>query len=988
VKPKFYMHPQNNNPKLEALSNLLDGDLFTDNTSRLLYATDASVYREIPQAVCRPKSEKDLKTLIRFSSENNISLVPRAAGTSLAGQVVGHGIIVDFSKYMNRIIDFNPQEKWVKVQPGVILDELNFYLKSHGLFFGPETSTSNRCMIGGMVANNSCGAHSLIYGSTRDHTIEVKAILSDESEVVFGPLSKEEFRKKCIGNSLENKIYQQIFEILSEKEIQKEIKEQYPDERIHRRNTGYALDLLLATNLFSHHHKDFNFCTLLAGSEGSLALFTEIKLNLVPLPPKHTALVCVHVNSIEEALQANLVALGHQPVAIELIDHIVLECTKTNITQAKNRFFIEGEPRAILVVEFAEENENTLLQKSEEMISQMRLRGMGYHYPVLRGADINKVWALRKAGLGLLSNLPGDAKPVAVIEDTAIHVEQLPDFVAELKVTLENMNLECVYYAHIGTGEIHIRPIVNLKNPADVEKFYQIARETAFLVKKYKGSLSGEHGDGRLRGEFIPLMLGDKIYSLLQQVKQTWDPKNIFNPGKIVNTSSMRSFLRYEPGIIPKEPKVYFRYPEAGGFLRAVEKCNGSGDCRKPETMKGVMCPSYHATTNENDTTRGRANILREFITNSDKKNPFDHEEIKAVLDLCLSCKGCKAECPSNVDMGKYKAEFLQNYYDSNGIPLRSWIVAHYNSFNRVAGIIPGIYNFIVSTRVFSGLVKKVAGFANERSLPLLEKTTWRRWASSNLRKINQDKDPAKKVVLFCDEFTNYNDAQTGINACLLLSKLGYYIEMPNHFESGRAALSKGLLKKARKYADKNIESLFAYAESKVPVIGIEPSAILCLRDEYRDLCSPEYQEKANKLAELTFIIDEYISRESDKGRIDRSHFNSTPKKIYLHGHCHQKALSSINYTMKILSIPKDWEVKEIDCGCCGMAGSFGYEKEHYNLSMAVGELKLFPAVRAAEPDALIAAPGTSCRHQILDGTGRKAWHPVDILWNSIIDEP
>jgi FAD/FMN-containing dehydrogenase/Fe-S oxidoreductase len=981
------MHPQNNNPKLKALRNLLEGDLFTDNTSRLLYATDASVYREIPIAVCRPKSVNDLKTLIRFSRENNISLVPRTAGTSLAGQVVGHGIIVDFSKYMNQIIDFNPEEKWVMVQPGVILDELNLYLKTHGLFFGPETSTSNRCMIGGMVANNSCGAHSLVYGSTRDHTLEVKALLSDGSEVVFGSLSKEEFRKKCIGNSLENKIYQQIFELLSDKEIQKEINEQYPDVRIHRRNTGYALDLLLATNLFSHHNKDFNFCTLLAGSEGSLALFTEIKLNLVPPPPKHAALVCIHVNSIGEALKANLVALKHQPVAIELIDHIVLECTKTNITQKKNRFFIEGEPKAILVVEFADEDENTILQRSEEMISQMRLKGMGYHYPVLRGADINKVWALRKAGLGLLSNLPGDAKPVAVIEDTAIHVEQLPGFVGELQEVLNRMKLECVYYAHIGTGEIHIRPIVNLKNPADVEKFYQIARETAILVKKFKGSLSGEHGDGRLRGEFIPLMLGDKIYSLLQQVKQTWDPKNIFNPGKIVDTPSMKTFLRYEPGVRPKEPKTYFRYPEADGFLRAVEKCNGSGDCRKPETMKGVMCPSYHATTNENDTTRGRANILREFITNSDKKNPFNHEEIKAVLDLCLSCKGCKAECPSNVDMGKYKAEFLQNYYDSNGVPLRSWIVANYNFFNRISCIIPGIYNFMVSKQVPSALVKKIAGFAKKRSLPLIGKTTWRSWASSNLRRINQGKDPAKKIILFCDEFTNYNDSQTGINACLLLSKLGYFIEMPDHAESGRAALSKGLLKKACKYADKNVVSLFPYAEAGIPVIGIEPSAILCLRDEYKDLCSPEYMEKANKLAEFTYIIDEFLSRESDNGKIDRSHFNGTPRKIYLHGHCHQKALSSINHTTKILSIPKDWEVTEIDCGCCGMAGSFGYEKEHFNLSMAIGELKLFPAVRAAEPDALIAATGTSCRHQILDGTGRKAWHPVDILWDSLIEK-
>ena len=978
------MTPKNHNIDIESLSNNLEGELYREKSKRLLYATDASVYREIPLAVCLPRGAKDIRTLIEFASQNKIPLVPRTAGTSLAGQVVGHGIVVDFSKYMNQILEFNPNEKWIKLQPGVILDELNAFLQPHGLFFGPETSTSNRCMIGGMVANNSCGAHSLIYGSTRDHTLEIKAFLSDGIEVTFAPLTKEAFRKKCIGTSLENKIYQHIFKILSDNATQKEIKDQYPDPRINRRNTGYALDLLIQSKLFANQGPDFNLCTLLAGSEGSLAIFTEIKLNLVDLPPRHSSLVCVHVNSIEEALQANLVALKYKPVAVELIDKIVLDCTKTNINQTQNRFFINGDPHAIVVVEFAEDDPGIMDSKSTEMVAEMQQKKMGYHYPQLKGAEINKVWALRKAGLGLLSNVPGDAKPIAVIEDTAVHVEILPDFIAELKVIIENMNLKCVYYAHIGTGEIHLRPIIDLKNPADVERFYQIALETAILVKKYKGSLSGEHGDGRLRGEFIPLMLGDRIYSLLQEIKFTWDPHNIFNPGKIVNTPGMKNSLRYEPGKSNLQLKTYFRYPESDGFLRGVEKCNGSGDCRKPATMKGVMCPSYHATTNEDDTTRGRANILREYISHSPQKNPFNHTEIKYILDLCISCKGCKAECPSNVDMSKYKAEFLQQYYDTNGIPLRSIIIGNYSYFNKMATIAPSVYNFMVSSKLLSPVIKSAIGFAQARSLPTLFKTTWRKWSAKNLQQLNKDKDPNKKIVLFCDEFTNYNDTQTGINACLLLSKLGYYIEMPYHLESGRAGLSKGLLKKVKKIADKNIEALYPYAQKGIPVIGIEPSAILSLRDEYKDLCHDENLQMATQLAQNTFIIDEFICQELDKGNIKQENFSTQAQKIYLHGHCHQKALSSVNYTKRMLTIPKAYEVKEIECGCCGMAGSFGYEKEHYHLSMAIGELRLFPSIRAAEKQAIIAATGTSCRHQIFDGTQRKALHPVDILWKAI----
>ena len=973
-------------PAIEALKQQLEGDIFTDIKTRLLYATDASVYREIPIAVARPCNENDIKLLVEFAGKNNIPLIPRTAGTSLAGQVVGYGLVMDFSKYMTQILEFNAEERWVKVQPGVILDELNEFLKPHGLFFGPETSTSNRCMLGGMVANNSCGAHSLVYGSTRDHTLELRSVLSDGSIATFGSVTPEEFRRKCIGKTLESKIYQNIFSILSDKTIQDEVGAQYPEKRIHRRNTGYALDLLLESNIFSDSDVNFNFCKLLAGSEGSLAIFTEIKLALVPLPPIHTALVCIHLDTIEQALRANLAALQNNPVAVELIDKVILDCTKTNISQAPNRFFIKGDPGAILVVEFAEHSEAETDNKITGMIKELQNQNMGYHYPVLKQKDIGKVWALRKAGLGLLSNVPGDSKPVAVIEDTAIHVEALPYFVKELQVVLDNMNLQCVYYAHIGTGEIHLRPVLNLKNKADVERFYQIALETAKLVKKYKGSLSGEHGDGRLRGEFIPLMLGERIYKILRELKQTWDPENIYNPGKIVDTPSMKTSLRYTPGAPVPKLKTYFRYPEAGDFLKAVEKCNGSGDCRKPHTFKGVMCPSFHATTDEHDTTRGRANILREFVSNSTKKNPFDHSEIKEILDLCLSCKGCKSECPSNVDMGKYKAEFLQHYYDANGVPFRSKLVANYGTLNRLGSMVPPVYNLFSQSSVFSPVVKKLAGFNTQRSLPRLHKETWRKWADKNLEKLNRTANPENKVILFCDEFTNYNDTPTGINACRLLNRMGYFIEMPPVHESGRAALSKGLLKKVSKLADANINTLQPWIDKKIPVVGIEPSAILTLRDEYSELCSEPYIEKAEALSRVVYIFDEFICQQLDQGKIERQLFKSDYLKIYLHGHCHQKALSSVSFTTKMLSIPQGYEVQEIECGCCGMAGSFGYEKEHYALSMAIGEHNLFPVIRATESDAIISATGTSCRHQILDGTGKIALHPVDVLWKSIVD--
>jgi FAD/FMN-containing dehydrogenase/Fe-S oxidoreductase len=968
----------------ELLGKQLEGDLYFDQTWRMLYATDASVYRELPAAVCRPKNAGDLKKILAFCREHQLPVVPRTAGTSLAGQVVGHGLVVDFSKHMTRILELNVEESWVKVEPGVILDELNKFLAPHGLFFGPETSTSNRCMMAGMVANNSCGSHSLVYGSTRDHTLAIKALLADGSEALFEAVDHETFRKKCIGNTLENKIYSKIYELLSKPENQQEIREQYPDPRLKRRNTGYALDLLLQSSVFGESPDMFNFCKLLSGSEGSLALFTEIKLNLVPLPPPEQALVCIHLKSVEEALIANLTALEHSPVAVELIDNMVLECTKANIAQRQNRFFVKGDPGAILVVEFAAQTREEILLSTREMEASLRKKGLGYHFPLILGKDINRVWALRKAGLGVLSNVPGDAKPVAVIEDAAVHVEALPRFIQEHNEILKELNLECVYYAHIGTGELHLRPVLNLKNPADVERFYKVAFETALLVKRYRGSLSGEHGDGRLRGEFIPLMLGEKVYAMLQEVKKTWDPTNLLNPGKITSTPSMKTSLRYLPGQPERKLKTYFQYGNSKGFLRAVEQCNGSGDCRKPASMGGVMCPSYHATLNETDTTRGRANVLREIVTNSGKKNPFDHKELINVLDLCLACKACKAECPSNVDMGRYKSEVLQQYYLSNGTPFRARIIGAFAEMNRVASKAPMIYNAIIKSKLTGGLVKRMMGFAPKRSMPLLHQTTLKKWAEKNLEGLNEKLDGDKKVWLFCDEFTNYNDTQTGINSILLLHGLGYQVEIPEHFESGRAALSKGLLKKATLLAEKNIRILHGRVTEAQPLIGIEPSAILSFRDEYPDLCQEELHEAAFELSRHTFTIEEFICNENDAGRIDNSRFTAERQEIYFHGHCHQKALSKIDFSLNMMRIPPNNYVTNLECGCCGMAGSFGYERKHYELSMQIAEMNLFPAIRKTPATAIIAASGTSCRHQILDGTGRKALHPVDAMLLSL----
>ena len=968
-------------PDFNQLKATLEGDIFTDNVQRVLYSTDASQYKEMPLAVTRPKTKEDIKKIIAFAHANNTSIIPRGGGTSLAGQVVGPGIIVDISKYMNKILEFNEKEKYVVVEPGVVLAELNLVLAKYGLQFGPETSTANRCVIGGMLGNNSCGLHSLVYGSVREHILEVDAILSDGSETTFRALTKEEFQQKLNGNpnKLEKAIYENINEILSNSDNQKEIREKFPEPTLTRRNMGYAIDVLLESGIFTEEGEPFNFCKLLAGSEGTLAFSTQIKLNLIPLPPKHKGLVCAHFNTLEESLYGNLIALKHKPTAIELMDDTVMQAAKENIEQRKNRFFIKGDPGAMLMIEFSFETEKELTEKATALEEDFRKAGLGYHFPLVTGADkIKKVWALRTAGLGLLANIPGDRKGVPGIEDTAVAPEHLPDYIADIKKVLAKLGLDSVFYAHIATGEIHFRPLINFKEEKDVERFDRLMNEVAALVKKYRGSMSGEHGDGRARGKFIPFMLGEKNYQLVKEVKKAWDPNNIFNPGKIVDTPPITENLRVIPGKPTPEYQSLFDFSNYGGYFRSIEKCNGTGDCRKSEIIGGTMCPTFMASRDEDKSTRGRANILREFLYLNEKEKAFDHKEIYDILDLCISCKACKAECPSNVDLAKLKAEFLQHYYDIHGIPIRSRLVAYLPRLNKLAVLVRPLSNFMMNTSI----LKRSIGFSTQRSVPKLSKITLNRWVNNGIPL--PEKDIKGKVYLFNDEFTNYNESDIGIKAILLLTKLGYEVKIPIHKESGRTFLSKGLVRSSQKIANENVSLLKDIITDKTPLVGIEPSAILAFRDEYPELVNEELRTVAKQLANHALLFEEFISEETEKGNISSSSFTSEEKQILLHGHCQQKAVASTEPTKKMLTLPQNYSVQEIPSGCCGMAGSFGYEKEHYELSQKIGEMVLFPAVREASEKTIISAPGTSCRHQIKDGTGRIAKHPVEVLYEAL----
>lgn len=973
------------------LASRVTGELHTGDTLRRLYATDASEYQELPIAVAMPRSDNDLGEIIRFARRNRLGLIPRAAGTSLAGQCVGGGMVVDISRHFTRILSVDRALRRVRVQPGVVRNDLNHAIAADGLFFGPETSTANRAMIGGMVGNNSCGSNSIVYGSVRDHLVSARGFLSDGSEVVFGPLTREEFAAKCLGpDTLESRIYRNIGNMLADPENRRQITANFPLPSIPRRNTGYALDLLMDADVFDpSSDRPFNLCKLIAGSEGTLVILTEIELDCSPLPPPHAALVCGHFLSVDEALRANLLALPHGPSACELIDRHILECTRSNLAQQRNRSFVVGDPGAILVVEIRRDTRADAEAAVAALTTAWTLAGHGHAAPVLWGADGDKVWDLRRAGQGLMSNVKGDAKPREVVEDTAVDVRDLPAYIAEFNALLrDKYAIDCVYYAHAGSGELHTRPLFDLKTAEGLKMFRDVATDIALLVKKYRGSLSGEHGDGRLRGEFIPLMVGDHCYQLMRGVKTLFDPDGILNPGKIVDTPPMDTSLRHTPGHATPDHATIFDFSDTMGVLRAAEKCNGSGDCRKGPAAGGTMCPSYMATREEKHSTRARANILRHMLTDPrDATRPFDSDEIKEVMDLCLSCKACKSECPSSVDIAKLKAEFLQHYHDSHGVPIRSWIVARFADSARLAALAPWLYNAVLQTPALRRMANRLLGFHPDRTMPRLNRTPLHKWFAKR-KPLVPPHGKSGRVHLFCDEFTDFNDLDAGIATVELLEMLGYEVVLPAHVESGRASLSKGLVRRARGFAGENVRLLAPVISADEPLIGIEPSAILGFRDEYPALVDPSLRDAARLLAPHCLMLDEFIAGQIDAGRIGPAQFTREARVIHLHGHCHQKALASVEPTVRMLSLPENFTVEVIPSGCCGMAGSFGYEKEHYDVSMQVGELVLFPALRGAAADAILAAPGTSCRHQIHDGTGRVALHPAQVLRQALLADP
>lgn len=958
----------------DKLRKNLEGELHTDALHRRLYATDASIYQKMPVGVAYPKHAADIQALVRFAAQHGIPLIPRTAGTSLAGQCVGNGLVVDTSRYLNQILEINAEEKWVRVQPGVIRDELNMALKAYGLYFGPNTSTSNRCMMGGMLGNNSCGSTSIRYGTTRHHVLEVESVLSDGNIAIWGEIDGV----NDIENPLQKEIVAQMLKLLSPAEVQNEITAHYPQIDIHRRNTGYAVDEIIRQQPFNPKGEKLNLAKLLAGSEGTLAFTTAIKFHVDNLPPSHEAVICAHFTDLHECIEATVLAMESEPYQCELMDKIVLDATLSNAEQAENRFFVEGDPAALLCIELRADNKEDLHLQTETLISRLKDAGYGYAYPVVYAPDTAKIWNLRAAGLGLLSLVPGDAKPVAFVEDTAVALPDLPAYIREFDALMQSFDQQAVYYAHAGAGELHLRPVLNLKTAEGRKQLRDIAEASALLVKKYNGSLSGEHGDGRVRAEFIPLMIGEKNYALLREVKKIWDPKGIFNPGKIVDALPMDEDLRYEN--VSPEVETFLYFGEEG-IVREAEKCNGSGDCRKPASFGATMCPSYQATKDEKDSTRARANALRQILSENNPQ-PFDNAELKEVLDLCLSCKACARECPSSVDMAAMKAEFSYQYNRTHGTPLRSHLFGHFHLLASWAAPLAPVANAISNM----GFVKKVIGIAPQRKLPAFASLSGLRRARDVVNAQNSSPEKKKKIVLCIDEFTQHNDPHIAASAAQFLVKLGYDLDI-KYVVSGRAFISKGLLNQARKTAEKALQVLQEAMADGLPVVGIEPSAILGFRDEFPKLVSKKYRAAAQHLSGLAQTFEEFVYGEMTDGNLNRTAFTQEEKTVYLHLHCHQKSLSHIKYSKEILRLPKNYKVKVIPSGCCGMAGSFGYEAEHYNVSMQIGELVLFPAVRAASADDIIAASGTSCRHQIADGTGRRALHVAEVLLGALKTE-
>ncbi len=953
------------------LRKVVAGDVRFDRISRLLYSTDASMYQVEPIGVVIPRDADDVQAAVEVARRQQVALLPRGGGTSLTGQTVNRALVLDFSRHMNRVLEVDAEGQWAKVEPGLVQDELNRHVRPMGLLFGPDTSTSNRATLGGMLGNNSGGSHSIVYGLTVDHVIEVTALLADGTRVVFGDVTPEELARRGQRGGLEGRIYREVARIRDA--YADEIRARYPHHW--RRVAGYNLNELVGVGIKPGSvagdgaARGVNMARLVVGSEGTLLTIVDAKVRLMRRP-KTTALDVIHYRDLQEALESSQSILETGPYAVELTDKMILDLARDNIEQAQRMGFVQGDPAAILIVEYAGDSEAEVRAKVADLEARRARARFGYAATLaFDPAEQQSIWKLRKAGLGLLLGMKGDKKPIAFVEDTAVAPEHLAEFVPRFREIFAKHDAIGAYYGHCSVGCLHIRPVIDLKIPRGLEQVRAIADEITGLVLDFGGTISSEHGDGRARSPFLERMYGRRLMGAFRELKRAFDSENRLNPGNIVDAPGILENLRYGVGYTTWEPTTLLDFSGQGGFAAAVELCNGVGVCRK--TLEGTMCPSYMATKDEEHSTRGRANALRAVLSGRLAPSEFTGTRLFEVMDLCLECKGCKAECPANVDMAKLKYEFLHHYYAANGVPLRNRLFGRIERLNRLGARLPALVNWVSGLTLGRWLLERVAGIDRRRPLPKLAAETFTEWFG---RHAPPAAAPRGEVVLFHDTFVTYNAPEIGRAAVELLEAAGYRVTLVDKKCCGRPLISKGLLAEARDHAAWNVGRLAPYARRSVPIVGLEPSCLLTLRDESVDLLRTD---DARIVARHAFLLEEFLARERGRGLELR--FAGGGRRVLLHGHCHQKALVGTGPTVAALGWA-GFRVEEVDSGCCGMAGSFGFEREHYDISVALGDRRLAPAVKAAHADTVIVAPGISCRQQIEHLAGRRALHPAEVL--------
>jgi FAD/FMN-containing dehydrogenase/Fe-S oxidoreductase len=941
----------------------LQAEVRFDQLSRVLYSTDASNYQIEPVGVVIPRTAEDLIGAVQIARRFDTAILPRGGGTSLAGQAVGNALVIDLSKYLNKIQSVDPESKTVCVQPGIYLEQLNRQLRKYNLMFGPDPSTARIATMGGVVGNNATGAHSILYGMAGDH-VDACRLVAYDGDVI--DLKADDENKLSSNNSGDTKglLLKRLADLRESHSAS--IKDEFP--RHWRRASGYSLNYFLDT--------PFNPAKLLAGSEGTLGLASELTLNLVTRP-SCTGLVILQFNEIGEAMDVVPVILEQNPSAVELIDRMMIDLTRKHPGFASMLTFITGSPEAVLVVEFYGENVKEIGLKSRNMTSHLRGKKINCTMKYAHTQEEqNRVWGVRRAGLGLLMSARNDYKPIPCIEDVSVPVEKLANYVRDILEVMNRLGTKAAFYGHASAGCLHIRPLVNLKSEDGVFVMEELTEEALGLAIRYGGVLSGEHGDGLQRSHLNERLFGPKLYHAMQELKEAFDPDGIFNPGKVVDGSSNIKNLRYGKDYKTAEIKTYLDWSSDKGFSGAVEMCNGQGVCRKID--EGIMCPSYIATRDERDTTRARANAFRAVLSGQIPTEDLSKEEMKDVFDLCVSCKACKSECPSNVDAAKMKIEFLANYNAVHRISVRDRLFAYVHETSRIASSVAPLSNFFSDNRITQWILSQL-GIHPKRSLPHLASEKFTDWFKN--RPVYSQNSAGKRVVYFHDTWVSYYQPEVGKAAVKLLEAAGFeVIIVPNRVCCGRPMLSKGMVEPARKRALKNVSLLSRYVRDGVPVIGTEPSCILTFRDEYRDLLPGD--EDAKILAENSFLLEEFLFRMFENEKCNISWKQQRPSVLF-HGHCHARSLVGNSASTYILS-QAGCKVSESGAGCCGMAGGFGYETEHYEISKAIGEDRLFPAVRDAKPETVISVSGVSCEHQIEYFTGRKPKHIAQVLADQI----